>query len=216
MNTKTYINSQTTILENEEAYWSKRYKEKNTGWDIGYPSTPIKAYIDQLENTEIKILIPGAGNAYEAEYLFTKGFKNIYVLDISSVPLQALKSRVPEFPDSQLLQEDFFGFKESFDLIIEQTFFCSFEPSHENRSNYAIKMHELLRPGGKLVGLWFDHPLKIDSKRPYGGTQEEYETYLTPYFEIKTFEKCKNSIKPRMGFEFFGIFIKPIKKESNK
>lgn len=201
-------------MENEEAYWSNRYKENRTGWDIGYPSTPLKEYVDQLKNKEVKILIPGAGNAYEAEYIFSQGFTNVYVLDISPVPLKALKSRVPDFPNAQLLQEDFFGFKESFDLILEQTFFCSFEPSQENRSSYAAQMHDLLRPGGKLVGVWFDHPLKEDSKRPFGGTQEEYEKYFSPYFEIKTFEKCKNSIKPRMGFELFGIFIK--KKESNK
>ncbi len=203
-------------MKNKEAYWSKRYKENNTGWDIGYPSTPIKTYVDQLENKTIRILIPGAGNAYEAEYLFNNGFQNVYVLDISPMPLKALKTRVPDFPENQLIQDDFFDFNESFDLILEQTFFCSFEPSRENRSNYAKKMHELLRPGGKLVGLWFDHPLTEDAKRPFGGTQKEYESYLSPYFEIKIFEKCRNSIKPRMGFELFGIFIKPKKNEPNK
>ena len=29
-------------------YWSQRYKDAQTGWDIGSPSTPIKEYIDQL------------------------------------------------------------------------------------------------------------------------------------------------------------------------
>jgi len=66
----------------ENKYWSKRYEENQTGWDIGYPSTPIKTYVDQLENKDLKILIPGAGNAYEAEYLWQQGFKNVHVLDI--------------------------------------------------------------------------------------------------------------------------------------
>ncbi|MFS4468005.1 hypothetical protein [Maribacter sp. 2210JD10-5] len=51
-------------MQNEENYWTKRYHEEETGWDIGYPSTPLKAYIDQLEDKMISILIPGAGNAY--------------------------------------------------------------------------------------------------------------------------------------------------------
>ena len=67
----------------EKEYWTNRYTEQNTGWDIGYPSTPIKNYIDQLENKDIKVLIPGAGNAYEAEYIYNMGFKNVFVLDIS-------------------------------------------------------------------------------------------------------------------------------------
>jgi hypothetical protein len=45
-------------------YWSKRYQTNETGWDVGTPSTPLKEYIDQLENKNIKILIPGCGNAY--------------------------------------------------------------------------------------------------------------------------------------------------------
>lgn len=194
--------------EELEKYWSERYAENRTGWDIGYPSTPLKEYIDQLENKNIKILIPGAGNAYEAEYLFEQGFKNVFVLDISKEPLNSLKSRIPHFPDEQLIQKDFFELKGLYDIIIEQTFFCSFEPTVQNRANYAKKMSELLVPNGKLVGLWFDHELLDDSKRPFGGTKEEYANYLNPYFDVKVFERCANSIKPRRGTELFGIFIK--------
>lgn len=192
--------------ENLETYWTNRYHENLTGWDIGNPSTPLKEYIDQLANKEIKILIPGAGNAYEAEYLFRQGFKNVYVLDISKVPLDSFKQRVPDFPARQLLHGDFFSLEGSFDLILEQTFFCSFEPSQTNRSTYAGQMHRLLNPDGKLVGLWFKHPLSNDSNRPFGGTKEEYLGYLTPYFEVEVFDDCYNSIPPRMGNELFGIF----------
>jgi len=192
--------------EELENYWSKRYEEERTGWNIGYPSTPIKTYIDQLENKTIKILIPGAGNAYEAEYLFSQGFENVHVLDISKNPLQDLKQRVPAFPDTQLIQEDFFTHEGSYDLILEQTFFCSFEPDPASRKAYGKKMFELLSPDGKLVGLWFKHPLDPKSKRPFGGTKEEYLSYVAPFFEVRVFEDCHNSIKPRKGKELFGIF----------
>lgn len=193
---------------NLEQFWSNRYKEGRTGWDIGYPSHPIVAYVDQLTNKDLKILIPGAGNGYEAEYLYNAGFQNVYVLDISKAPLQSLKKRVPSFPDNQLLQEDFFAHTGQYDLIIEQTFFCSFEPTKENRTAYASTMARLLKPHSKLVGLWFDIPLNPDSNRPFGGTKEEYLSYLTPHFDVLTFESCYNSIKPRMGTELFGIFSK--------
>ena len=189
-------------------FWSNRYKEKQTGWDIGYPSLPLKNYVDQLEDKEITILIPGAGNAYEAEYLFNQGFKNVSVLDISEIPLQALKSRVPSFPKSQLLQGNFFNHVGQYDLILEQTFFCSFEPTFDNRSKYGKQMSQLLKPNGRLVGLWFKHPLVEGAKRPFGGTKVEYLSYLTPYFKVKIFEDCHNSIAPRMEKELFGIFLK--------
>ena len=194
--------------ENLNEFWSNRYKEKQTGWDIGYPSLPLKNYIDQLEDKEIAILIPGAGNAYEAEYLFNQGFKNVSVLDISEIPLQALKSRVPSFPQNQLLQGNFFTHVGQYDLILEQTFFCSFEPTFDNRAKYGKQMSQLLKPNSRLVGLWFKHPLIEGAKRPFGGTKEEYLSYLTPYFKVKVFEDCHNSIAPRMEKELFGIFLK--------
>ena len=201
------MNNQVTNQEKE--FWTNRYQENKTGWDIGYPSTPLKAYIDQLENKDLKILIPGAGNAYEAEYLWQQGFKNVHVLDISEIPLKALQERVPNFPAKQLLLGNFFEHKGQYDLIIEQTFFCSFEPTKKKRTAYAKKMANLLADGGKLVGLWFDIPLVIGtSKRPFGGTKEDYLAYLTPHFKVKTFEACHNSITPRAGNELFGIFEK--------
>jgi methyl halide transferase len=194
----------------EEAYWSERYQVQSTGWDIGYPSMPLKTYIDQLGDKNLHILIPGAGNAYEAEYLFREGFKNVFVMDISALPLQNFKERLPDFPQNQLIEGNFFEHNGQYDVILEQTFFCSFEPTPENRRIYGEKMAQLLKPKGKLVGLWFDIPLIEGNmeKRPFGGTKTEYLTYLAPFFDVKTFETCHNSIKPRAGQELFGIFVK--------
>ena len=98
------------MIENkeEQKYWSKRYEENRTGWDIGYPSTPLKEYIDQLTDKTISILIPGAGNAYEAIYLFEQGFENVFIMDISKIPLENFQNQNPSFPKEQLLHEDFF------------------------------------------------------------------------------------------------------------
>jgi thiopurine S-methyltransferase len=194
----------------EENYWSNRYIQQSTGWDIGHPSTPLKEYIDQLSDKTIRILIPGAGNAYEAEYLIEKGYINVFVMDISPLPLQNFAERNPNFPKEQLLDVNFFEHECQYDLIIEQTFFCSFLPLPTNRSQYAKKMSELLKKDGQLVGVWFDIPLIEGDleKRPFGGNQQEYEEYLKPFFEIKIFDRCYNSIKPRQNQELFGIFIR--------
>lgn len=193
----------------QKQYWTDRYQNNNTGWDIGYPSTPIKAYIDQLEDKDIKILIPGAGNAYEAEYLFELGFTSVHILDIAKAPLERFAQRVPNFPFNQMILSNFMEHEGQYDLIIEQTFFCSFVPSKENRRAYAKKMSDLLKPEGKLVGLWFDFPLTDDlEKRPFGGDKHEYISYFESYFEVKVFEKCYNSIPPRQGKELFAILKK--------
>jgi thiopurine S-methyltransferase len=186
-------------------FWSLRYEQNQTGWDIGEISRPLKAYIDQLENKDLKILIPGAGNAYEAEYLFQQGFKNVYVADISKKPLKNLKSRVPDFPEKHLLNIDFFEIEDCFDLILEQTFFCALP--FDSRTDYAKKSAELLKDNGLLSGLLFNFPL-TENGPPFGGSKEEYLTYFSPYFKIEILETCYNSIKPRQGNELFFKFRK--------
>ena len=194
--------------QTEKAYWSKRWQTGQTGWDTGEISPPLKAYFDGLRNKDLRILIPGAGNAHEAEYLHRNGFTDVTVLDIASEPLAALQKRLPDFPGARLVNENFFDFKGSYDLVAEQTFFCSFPPAPKNRKAYAAKMSELIIPGGKLVGLWFKTPLDPTGNRPFGGTKEEYLSYLQPYFEVRTFEECYNSIAPRAGNELFGEFVR--------
>ncbi|MCJ7467095.1 MAG: TPMT family class I SAM-dependent methyltransferase [Maribacter sp.] len=192
-----------------QEYWSLRYKKGQTGWDIGYPSTPLRNYIDQLTDKRIFILVPGAGNGYEVEYLFHQGFNNVFMLDISKFPLETFKDRNPDFPTNQLINTEFFDHQGQYDLIIEQTFFCSLTPTPENRMAYAEHMSQLLKPTGKLVGLWFDFPMTADfEKPPFGGNRDVYLQYLLPYFKIRTFEKCYNSIPPRKGNELFGVFEK--------
>lgn len=189
----------------DEYYWNTRYQTNDIGWNIGYPSTPIKTYIDQLNDKSIKILIPGAGNSYEAEYLWENSFKNIYVLDIAKTPLDNFKRRVPDFPNARLLHLNFFDLDISFDLILEQTFFCALSPVL--RTKYAQKMYELLRHNGKLVGLLFNFEL-TEQGPPFGGSSAEYINIFEPFFDIKVLEASTNSIKPRDNKELFFIFEK--------
>lgn len=186
-------------------YWQKQYQDGKTGWNIGYISTPLKEYFDQLTDKNLKILIPGAGNAYEAEYLFQNGFCNIYVLDIAEEPLQNLKQRFPDFPESHLIETDFFTHSDTYDLIIEQTFFSAIPP--ENRSLYVKKVHQLLKEDGKLVGLLFDRDFN-NPFPPFGGNKMIYKPLFEKYFYFKVFEKAYNSIKPRAHNELFIIFEK--------
>lgn len=187
-------------MELNETYWTTRYNNNQLGWDIGYPSPAITHFMDQVDNKEAKILIPGCGNAYEAAYLFKKGFKNVHILDFSSVPLKNFLSQHPDFPASQLLNMNFFDAVGEFDYIIEQTFFCALNPSL--REKYAEKMIELLKPDGVLVGVLFNIPL-FDDRPPFGGNQEDYRQLFSYYFEIQKMEVAYNSIPERKDSELF-------------
>ncbi|WP_430401139.1 methyltransferase domain-containing protein [Flavobacterium sp.] len=191
-------------MELNSNYWESRYQKKEIGWDAGKITTPLKEYIDQLTNSDLKILIPGAGNGYEFDYLIQKGFKNTYVVDLAPTPLENIRNRNPQLKEN-IIQTDFFKLNQKFDLIIEQTFFCALSPNL--RSNYVLKMLELLNPGGKIAGLLFNFPLTEDGP-PFGGSLEEYKYLFSETFKIKTLEKAYNSIKPRANKELFFIFDK--------
>ena len=194
-------------MDLDKNFWDGRYQTGETGWDAGKITDPIKKYVDQVLNKDLNILIPGCGFGHEMEYIFNQGFKNVYVADISEIPLQKLHQRCPQSPENHLLKTDFFEINMTFDLIIEQTFFCALDPSL--RPAYAKKMASLLNKEGKLVGVLFDDKLNSD-RPPFGGTKEEYISYFRPLFDFKYFDKCYNSIPPREGREFFICLVKKV------
>ncbi len=181
-------------------HWNNRYKTENTGWDIGYPSIPIQTYFDGLKDKSQSILIPGCGNAHEAEYLYKNGFKNVEVIDIAPLAIENFKKRVPGFPAEQIHCANFFEFTGQYDIIVEQTFFCAIDI--DLRPNYAKKVYELLKPDGYLVGLLWNKAMRIEQP-PYGGDEAEYRSLFAEMFHIEIMEDCYNSIKPRLGNELF-------------
>ncbi len=188
-------------------YWQQRWLANDTGWDIGYVAPALQAYFDQLTDKHMRILIPGAGRGYEAEYLHRKGFPNVFVLDIAPAAVEAFRRRVPDFPAHQTLVADFFDHDASYDLIIEHTFFCALHPSL--RGAYVDRCFQLLTPGGKVVGLLFDDPQISPHPPPFGGTVAEYDQLFRRHFAIRKLERAYNSIPPRKGREVFLIAQKP-------
>jgi thiopurine S-methyltransferase len=187
------------------SYWNEHYLKNKTGWDIGYISTPIKEYIDQLKDKDIKILIPGAGNAYEVEYLFLQGFSNVFLLDFSEQSILNFLERCPDFPTDHIFFQDFFEHHGTYDLVLEQTFFSAIPP--QKRHLYVEVMSRLLVPTGKLVGLFFGIEFPFEGP-PFGGKHEDYVRLFSADFDIQTLELANNSIKPRKGSELFFVMRK--------
>jgi SAM-dependent methyltransferase len=185
-------------------YWNNQYLNNETGWDMQQVSPPLKSYIDTLNNKDLKILIPGCGNAYEAEYLLESGFNYVTIIDISSVVTQKLKEKY-NGKSIQIVNEDFFNYEGQYDLILEQTFFCALQPSL--RKSYVEHCYELLKAGGKIAGVFFNKKF-VPVEPPFIASDEEYKKLFQPLFNFVKFEPCNNSITPRMGYELFFEFEK--------
>jgi SAM-dependent methyltransferase len=189
----------------DQDFWNSKYEKGETGWDLGMVSPPLRAYIDQLSDKHISILIPGCGNSYEAEYLLQHGFTDITLIDIAPLLVKKLNEQFKDNRHVKVLLGDFFEHEGQYDLILEQTFFCALNPSL--RKNYVAKMKSLLAPGGKLVGVLFDKEFDFEGP-PFGGCKCEYESLFKADFFFKTFEPCYNSAAPRQGSELFVNFVK--------
>ncbi len=196
---------QKLVLDKE--YWNSKYERQQIGWDLGTVSIPLKEYLFQLADKNIAILIPGCGNAHEAEFLLQHGFTNVTVIDIAPIAVEAIKIKLKEYDNKELhvICGDFFELNAVFDLIIEQTFFCALDPLL--RKAYRDKMFDLLSQEGKLAGLLFNRI--FEDGPPFWGSREEYLQLFSSKFTVKLMEECHNSIIPREGSELFFVLVKP-------
>ena len=186
-----------TILNQD--FWDNQYATQQTGWDIGGVSPPLKLIIDQIEDKDLAILIPGCGNAYEAQYLVDQGFTNVTLIDISPTLVNQLQQQFAGNEGIKVICEDFFEHQGQYDLILDQTFFCALEP--QLRTAYVKHMSELLKPNGLLRGVLFNRTFDREGP-PFGGNTAQYyslfSTHLNPIFI-----HCDESIEGRQGHEVY-------------
>jgi len=194
----------TCDLPLDQNYWDNQYRANATGWDLGQVSPPIKTYIDTIENKEAKILIPGCGNTYEAEYLLQLGFTNVTVIDIAPTLVKNIKQKFANNKNITVILGDFFEHQGRYDFVIEQTFFCALPPTM--RQKYVWKMHQLLSDYGKLIGLLFNREFEVSP--PFGGNLNEYEQLFQKAFVFNAISLAGNSIPSRANTELFFEFQK--------
>ncbi|ARN76571.1 SAM-dependent methyltransferase [Nonlabens spongiae] len=188
----------------DKHYWTQRYQQDDTPWQLSHASAPLKHVISQIEDKNCSILIPGAGNSRDASYLLQQGFTNVHILDFAEPALESLQQQI-ESDEITLHLEDFFDHEGSYDFILEQTFFCALESRF--RESYPKKCHDLLKSDGAIKGVLF----QFESDRtepPYGGNAEEYRRLFSPFFEIKSMENCEISEPDRRGRELLIHFLK--------
>jgi SAM-dependent methyltransferase len=188
-----------------EDYWDNRWKELQTQWDIGFAAPALMDYMQQISNKDLSILIPGCGNAYEAEALAALGFTNITLIDISEKLVKSLQEKYKNNASIKVVLGDYFEHETQYDIILEQTFFCAINPAL--RQQYANHTAKLLNKNGILTGVLFNREFE-QAGPPFGGSVEEYKTYFGTLFDIIKMEPCYNSIAPRAGSEVFIKFVK--------
>ena len=134
--------------------WEERYRAGDTPWDKGATAPPLIEYLEQ-QTLKGRVLVPGCGLGHDARYL-AQHAQEVIGLDISVTAID----RARQFPQPANLRfqtGDFFNlpgsFNASFDSIFEHTFLCALQP--ERRSEYVQIAHQLLKPGGRLIAIFY-------------------------------------------------------------
>ncbi|WP_434352537.1 methyltransferase [Psychrobacter sp. HD31] len=184
---------------NSPEFWDLAYSKAKPRFDHGQVLPAVKRYFSQPDiDKSVNILIPGAGNAYEAEFLHQQGYKNVYVVDFAPTPIANFRHRVASFPYERVMKVDFFeladitpDFKHKFDYIIEKAFFCAITP--DLRKKYVNTMYHLLKHKGVLFGIFVIEESASDQESylypPYTCTFEDYKALFMSQFNIKVLGK---------------------------
>jgi SAM-dependent methyltransferase len=131
-------------------FWDARYATGETPWDFHGVPAALKAFLKT--SGAGSVLIPGCGAGYEVRTFHEAGWQ-VTAIDFSPVAVERARSELGVL-ESCVVQGDFFAhdFGRNFDVIYERTFLCALPP--DLRPAYVDRMTQLLRPGGKLVGIF--------------------------------------------------------------
>ncbi len=195
--------------EDNAQFWEDIYLADDTGWDLNGPTPVFEHIAESLEPRRLCII--GCGRGYDAIMFAKKGF-DVTAVDFAPSAISALNELIKEQAvNVNAVQRDIFSlvpeFFRSFDYIIEQTCFCAIHPIR--RGEYEVLVKGLLKPDGRLIGLWF--PLDKDLKEggpPYGTTIDEVKSIFNVGWEIEKEEFPDLSIEPRKNREKLIIFKK--------
>ena len=132
-------------------FWDVRYAARETPWDFHGVPAALKEFLETSQPGSV--LIPGCGSGYEVRAFDEAGWK-VTAIDFSSVAVERARSELGALASS-VVPGDFFTHDfgtQQFDVIYERTFLCALLPSLWPA--YVKRMTQLLRPGGKLVGIF--------------------------------------------------------------
>ena len=196
---------------NHSQFWEDIYLENDTGWDL----KGVTPFFDSISNELIqgKVCILGCGRGYDAIMFAEKGF-DVTAVDFAPTPISELnKLAIQKSVIITTVQDDIFSlvekFPDTFDYVIEQTCFCAIDPNR--RKEYETLVRTILKPGGKLVGLWF--PLDKSQKEggpPFGTTIYEVKSIFNSGWKIEKENFPSQSVEPRKGREKLIIFKKNV------
>jgi len=195
---------------NASGFWDDLYARGQDGWDLGTPSPPLAAWLaqggsfpDTGAGAGARVAVPGCGRGHDVRLLARRGYR-VTGFDFADAAVAEARARArADGVSADFEQRDIFTLAAdhggAFDAVWEYTCFCAVNPAR--REEYARLVHDLLRPGGILLGCFF--PLRDGTDGPpFPVSRPEIERVLAPWFDILEAGPPAESVEQRRGLEW--------------
>jgi thiopurine S-methyltransferase len=181
---------------NRPEFWDVRYASGETPWDFHGVPAALKAFLKTSQPGNV--LIPGCGAAYEVR-AFHKADWTVTAIDFSPVAVERARTELGTLSGC-VVEDDFFTHDcggKHFDVIYERTFLCALPPTLWPA--YINRMAELLRPSGKLVGIFLYG--EENDPPPYPLSSEEARDLFKKKFSLVKSSPVSDSLPMFAGNE---------------
>jgi methyl halide transferase len=186
----------------DATFWEEKYQDGTPRWDLGQPAPPLVKFLTLEAPVPGRIAILGAGRGHDALLFAERGFEVVAFDFAPSAIVAGTTAAQNRGLSVQFLQRDIFTlaaeFENHFDYVLEHTCFCAIDPNQ--RSAYVKVVQSILRPGGKLIALFWAH--ERPGGPPFGVTVPALYQYFAPYFDFLLFDLASDSVESRNGEEY--------------
>lgn len=138
--------------------WNARYAEGSDRWTLDAAPPVLERLIASYRERR-RVLVPGAGHGHDA-FAWASAGHEVVALDFAPLAVASMHERMRESGVSfDALEADVTAppasLRGRIDLVWEQTCLCALQP--DDRRPYLEAMATLLRPGGSMVALLWNH-----------------------------------------------------------
>lgn len=154
-------------------FWQERFATGDLPWDRGGPNPQLNAWLAAGEIAPGNhVIVPGCGQGWEVDALAAAGM-HVTGLDYTPGAIALCRARLEQgHHRAELVEANVLHWQPAapLDAIFEQTCLCALHPDYW--THYAAQLHGWLKPGGKLLALFMQVPIK----RPYNSSVQGFVT----------------------------------------
>jgi SAM-dependent methyltransferase len=172
-------------MKQTQTDWDAAYQRRETPWEKGKPHPALLDFLAKSGPLEGEIFVPGCGCGQDVRALSTTA-NHVVGIDFARRAIAKAKARRRVAKEEYLLADLFAlpsELDEQFDWVFEHTCFCAIDPARRN--DYVRTVVRLLKPGGKLLAVFFINPDHDEEGPPYRVSRTELEKFFGKYFAVE-------------------------------